>query len=216
MRKSYMVAAILACVVGGVFLLNETRAQSNSPAPAPVRMAVCDVAEIFASYNRAADLAASLNERRQALAAELEQRRNAIELLQKEMEALKPGSDEYNTRQAEAERLKIDLAVTQQVGEARMLGEHRRLTVDMYEEILQAVGEIASQRGIDLVLYRDHGLVQTDQTVELLAQIRDRKVLYYSPGMDMTQEVLARMNEAYTASKAAGGQQPAPGPSGQP
>jgi len=36
--------------------------------------------------------------------------------------------------------------------------------------------------------------------MELLAQIRNRKVLYCDSSLDITQTVLARLNEAYRAS----------------
>ena len=62
-----------------------------------------------------------------------------------------------------------------QVGESSLRREHRRLTMDMYAEITKAVAAVAQERGFNLVLYRDAALVDTDETLELLAQIRGRK-----------------------------------------
>jgi len=201
MKRSYAVAAVVAAVIVGILLLRDSLAQSPSPAAAPAaRVAVCDVQQIFTGYNKATDLLAKLNDKRQALAAELEQRSKAIESLQQEMDALKKGSSEYQSRLAEVERLRIDLAVSRQFGEAKILAEHRQLTMEMYDEMVSAISQVAKDRGVEVVLHADRGLMETDETMELLAQIRVRTVLYWEPSLDITQEVLARLNKAYTAS----------------
>jgi Skp family chaperone for outer membrane proteins len=144
---------------------------------------------------------AQLNDKRQALAAEDEQRGKAVDALDIELGGLKPGSKEYETRLAEAERLRIDRAVSAQSGEAALRREHRRLTLEMYGEVSKVVAAVATERGFNLVLYRDPDLVDTDETVELLAQIRSRKVLYSDPSLDITKDVLVRLNESYRSGK---------------
>jgi len=84
---------------------------------------------------------------------------------------------------------------------ADLLREHRRYTKQLYEEILAVVAQVAKQRGIDVVLYVEREVVQTEDTRELLTMIERRKVLYASDQVDLTQTVLARLNEAYRAAK---------------
>ena len=164
-------------------------------------MAVCDMQAIFSEYTRAKDLLAQLNEKRQALSAEDEQRGKALDALQAELAGLKTGSAEFEARRAQAERQQIDRAVAMQFGEGALRREHRRLTMDMYAEITKVVAAVAQERGFNLVLYRDGTLVDTDETLELLAQIRSRKLLYSDDNLDITSEVLARLNATYRAGK---------------
>ncbi len=202
MRKPHAYAVLIAvCLTMGLAFLTHLRAQGPAAPVAPeARAAVCDLQAIFSEYVRAKDLLAQLNEKRQALAAEDEQRSKAIDALQAELAGLKPGSDEYEARRAEVERQQIDRAVAIQFGESALRREHRRLTMDMYTEITQTVTAIAQERGFNLVLYRDGALVDTDETLELLAQIRSRKLLYSDDSLDITADVLARLNATYRGS----------------
>lgn len=199
MRKpqAYVLVTVVCLTVGPAFLTH-LRAQGPAGPSAPeARVAVCDMQIIFTEYVRAKDLLARLNEKRQALTAEDDQRSKAIDALQAELSGLKPGSAEYDARRAQAERQQIDRAVAIQFAESNLRREHRRLTMDMYTEITQVVAAVAQERGFNLVLYRDGALVDTDETLELLAQIRSRKLLYSDNSLDITSDVLARLNATY-------------------
>ena len=199
MKKSQILALLAAFgLVAGALLLRDSLAQTSAPATlSPARVAVCDIQEVFANYARATDLLAQLNDKRQALTTEDEQRGKALDAIQAELSALKRGSKEYEARLAEAERLRIDRAVAMQYKEGVLRRDHRRLTLEMYEEINKTLAAVAKDKGLDLVLYRDGELVDTDETLELLAQIRTRKVLYSDDRLDITAEVLDRLNAAY-------------------
>jgi Skp family chaperone for outer membrane proteins len=200
-RPQAYVLWTVVCLTVGLAFLTHLRAQAPAAPVAPEgRVAVCDMQRVFSEYNRAKDLLSKLNDKRQALAAEDEQRGKAIDALQVELAGLKPGSAEYEARRDQAERQQIDRAVAMQVGESALRREHRRLTIDMYTEITQAVGAVAQERGFNLVLYRDGPLVDTDETLELLAQIRSRKLLYCDESLDVSTEVLARLNATYRGS----------------
>jgi Skp family chaperone for outer membrane proteins len=203
MRKpqAYLLLTVV-CLTIGLTVWTHLRAQAPAAPAAPeARVAVCDLQTIFGEYTRAKDLLAQLNEKRQALAAEDEQRGKAIDALQAELAGLKSGSAEYEARRAQAERQQIDRAVAAQFAEATLRREHRQLTMDMYAEIGKAVAAAAQARGFNLVLYRDGALVDTDETLELLAQIRSRKLLYSDDSLDITADVLARLNAAYRGGK---------------
>ncbi len=196
-----MLGIVIGLAAGWVFLKNSS-AQSQAPvAASPARVAVCDIQQVFANYARAKDLLAQLNDKRQALTAEDEQRGKAIDALGVELAGLKPGSKEYEARLAEADRLRLDRTVNAQFKEVTLLREHRRLTLEMYGEVTKVVAAVAGERGLTLVLCRDADLVDTDETAELVAQIRNRKVLYSDPSLDITADVLARLNASYRSGK---------------
>ncbi|MCJ7544133.1 MAG: OmpH family outer membrane protein [Phycisphaerae bacterium] len=199
MRKAQAYVLLTAvCLTVGLVFLTHLRAQAPAAPPArEARAAVCDMQILFTEYTRAKDLLAQLNEKRQALAAEDEQRSKAIDALQAELNGLKPDSAEYEARRAQAERQQIDRAVAMQYAESDLRRQHRLLTMDMYAEISKVVAAVAQERGFNLVFYRDGALVDTDETLELLAQIRSRKLLYSDNSLDITSDVLTRLNAAY-------------------
>lgn len=203
MRISRTFVLVAAVMLAGAVMLGRSLAQEQ-PTTAPTgadRVGVCDIVQIFNQYARAADLNTALNEKGQALQAEDTKRGEAIDALTKELELLKEGSPEYEQRFNEAQRLTIERQAWVKFQESLVMRERHRLTLEMYEEVRKAVGEVAQQRGIDVVLYNVREPLKGETTQQLLQEMQDRKVLYSSDSADMTEVVLAKLNEAYRASK---------------
>ena len=200
MNKKHL-GFLIILASAGAFLLTNTPAKptevDNQPA---TRVAVCDIEQIYANYDRARGLIEKLNDSRQATLKENEDRGKSIETLQMELEQLKVGSKEYEDRFNELQRLTIERQSWLQLKEAIILREHARLTTEMYGEITGAIERIARQDGYDVVLFRENKALESREPKEILDQIRSRKVLYANPACDITQRVLSSMNEAYRSS----------------
>jgi Skp family chaperone for outer membrane proteins len=157
--------------------------------------------EIFNNYARAEDLTAQLNERRQEIQAESEKRSQAIEGLQLEMEGLREGSEEYEQRFGEIQRMLVEREAWARYQEGMLMREHHRLTKEMYEQILDTIEKVSRERGFDVVLFHPRVEITSTNTQELLEQIQGRPVLYAAQGVDLTSEVLTRLNNAYQAAQ---------------
>lgn len=191
-----LLIAVAALTAAGFY--GSAIGQTAAPA-SPTRVAVCDIEEIYGNYSRATDLVAKLNQNREALRAENEERGRAISAIQMELEGLKEGSQEYQDRYNEVQRLTIERQAWLQFKEAVTLREHSRLTSQMYDEINQAVETIAKEAGYQIVLFKQRPELRGGETRDVLEQIRSRKVLYSDPSVDITQAVLTRLNDAYRA-----------------
>jgi len=199
MRASKIAALIAVVLLTGVLLWKRSSAQDRPGAPATSRVAVCDIVQVFNNYTRATDLTAAMNKRRDSLKAENEKRGQAIEALRLELEGLVVGSKKYEAQFSEMQRLTIERDAWMRFQEAMVMRDHHRLTRDMYEEIIKTIGEVAKQRGIDIVLYYPRADIQSNNTKQLLQQIQARKVLFAADGVDLTDAVLMRLNENYRA-----------------
>lgn len=198
MKKTYTLLAMAACLATTALLLKDTAAQTGpAPSVSTAKVAICDIQEIFANYNKAKDSLAQLNDKRQAITAETEKRGKAVDALQVELEGLKQGSKEYEARLTEIQRQTVDRAVYKQFQEAQILREHRRLTVEMYNETVKMIATVAKDKGYNLVLYKEHELIETEDMTQLFDQIRTRKLLYSDENLDITKDVLAKLNETY-------------------
>lgn len=197
MNRIHVTLLVLAVLAAGAGIFGSATAQVAT-SPAPTRVAVCDIEEVFGNYARATDLLAKLNQDREALRAENEQRGRAINAIQMELEGLKEDSQEYQDRFNEMQRLTIERQAWLQFKEAAALREHGRLTGAMYEEINRAIETVARECGYQIVLFNQRSDFRTP-TRDVLEQIRARKVLYSDPEIDITQMVLSRLNDAYRA-----------------
>ncbi len=201
MKAARVYVLVIAVLLGGAVLLDRSFAQPPSTAGGPTKVAVCDVVKVFKNYNRAKDLTAALNGKRETVTAEAEKRLQAINTIGMELEELVRGSKEYERRFNEARRLTIERTVWLKFEEDLMMRDHHRLTKEMYQETIKMVGLIAQERGVQIVLSRMSEDLQSENTPQLLQQIERRKALYATDDVDMTDTVLKRLNEAYRASK---------------
>jgi Skp family chaperone for outer membrane proteins len=210
MKRSRIVTILAAVCVG--LTLASLRAQTVLPAsrpasaPAaafaagpsgPTRVAVCDISAAFRNYDRLRDLNQVLRQKNDALKAENARRTKQVEDLQKELQDLKPGSKQYQAKLEERDKAAVEGAVSLQYQKGVLDREQRQLTEDMFREILAAVSQVAQERGYDLVLARDSVDVTSLSMEELMDKMIQRKCLYSSPQIDLTEEVTQRANAAY-------------------
>jgi len=194
MKLAHLYLALAGLIVLAAAVWNVSWAQ---PAAGGSSVAVCDVVEVFNSYDRARDLTEKLNERRAEIERENRERLDAIEAIQTELEGLREGSPEYEKRFEEMQRLSINRKAWLQYEDQLALREHHRLTREMYEEVTSMVGRTAAERGYDVVIYVERGPVRSENTQELLAEIARRRVLYAAERVDLTDTVLTELNRAY-------------------
>jgi Skp family chaperone for outer membrane proteins len=205
--KSPLTRVLTAAVVlVGVLVLTNALAQPAAAPAAPpaARVGTCDIVELFTNYQRAKDLTSQLNERRQAITVERDKRTKAINTLQAELENYKKASPKYEQTVDEIQRLGIEAKAYLEYQDALALREHRNLTKEMYTEIKAVIAKVAKQRGLNIILQREPDTLDTDSPSEMLRQIYTRKVLFTEDGLDITDVVLAALNQAYRVKAPAG------------
>lgn len=199
-----LVLAAASCMVFGT-LNAQTASPASKPASLPAasvpaggtRVAVCDVATVFRSYQRLKDLSLAFKQKQDLLRVEDEKRGKEIEGLQKTLESLARGSKEYQNRLAELDKANIDRAAWLQYQSQLLKREHLRLTGDMYRDVLKSVNDIASELGYDLVISRDSAEITSESIEELMDKMMNRKCLFFNPASDITDAVIERVNRNY-------------------
>ena len=104
--------------------------------------------------------------------------------------ALQKLKDELWSRQAESE-LEVEKALRLQ---------------DLYRAIKAAIAEMAEAENYDVVLLNDESNdlpfdkdVRVPAQIQILQQMTTRKLLYLRPNLDVTDDLIVRMNNAYRA-----------------
>jgi len=173
------------------------KAEGERPKPPPAKVAVVDIVHVFNEYRRAKDLTKEMEAFRDKMKAEGEKRAAECKALQERIKALADGADEAEKLKAELQEKGIALETWMKAKQAEALGKHKRLTEEMYKEIVSATGRIARRRGFLVVLNAQHKLAETSNTQALLKQIRSRTVLYADQRVHLCKDVLKELNEAY-------------------
>lgn len=161
------------------------------------RVAVIDVVKAFNEYQRQKDLEAELQELKQKLQAEQEQRRGRIEAMQATLDAMDQDDPTYAEKMRELLAEQIELKNWVDLAQADMQREIGVWTARVYQEIIGAAEKVAAARGYDVVLSREPFKPAGIDPEAIRQQIRLRHVVYAVDRVDITDAVLEELNEAY-------------------
>lgn len=186
---------LTACGLGAALVATAVGQDAAAPSGLPVR--VCDLNEVYANYDRAADLNAELTRRQDEVRTEARRRAEAESKLAKELDQWKRGSEAFEKRYAKLEQMRAENNAWQQLAKQRLQRWHLQRTKEMYREIIDAVGEVARQRGLSLVLHVDRAPLQGSELGQVLDQMSRRTVLYGADEIDLTDTVLEQVNVTY-------------------
>ena len=198
MKTSRMVLVLVGVALVAGLTYRDLMAQAAAKKPAgPV--AVCDIKELLENFQKAKDMMNGLNDRRLKLENEEKDRIAKTDGIQAEIKELKAGSPEYEKRFSELQRLTFDREVWKKFESAVLLREHHRYTRMLYDDMRNTVAQIAKEQGIQVVLFIEHRIPETQNSPELGQVMESRKVIYADPSADITEQVLKRMNDDYKA-----------------
>ncbi|MFH1109740.1 MAG: OmpH family outer membrane protein [Planctomycetota bacterium] len=176
-------------------------------AHADTKVAVVNVAGASEKYAKTADLEAQFDAVRRKLNQERDAMKEKIEKANRSLqEELKPGTDEFRARRKQIALMEAELQwFVESEGQKVEKGLAESLR-SIYDDIQTAVREIAQGKGVDIVLAADQLPAETPDSANQVRQhILLQKVLFWNPSVDLTDEVITRLNARYKASAPASG-----------
>ncbi len=181
--------------------------RATAPAAPPI-VAVVRIEPLFDGLKQRADAKAAVDR----LVGELEAERQA------RVEATAALTEQYdnavNAKQREEVADKIALATLKNESWSQMAKQ--QLEIDkaiymqnLYKKIVEAIDTLALSEGYDLVILDDSGEalpfarnLRVVQQEQVLQQLVRRKVLFVNPSLDITEDLLMRMNNQFNAVQA--------------
>ena len=113
----------------------------------------------------------------------------------------KKGTPEYLEKSNQILQKRVDLQVWGELKKAELTRRHKEDIKALFGKIQQAIGQVAQEKKIDLVITDfgaeipdDDDPLTPDQLHALIAQ---KNVLYTNKGVDISAEVTARLDAAY-------------------
>lgn len=191
------------------------RSRPDTPAVTPVfrqnepkgdlKVAVVNLRDCFdkAKVYRVKDLEETLENQQKALLDDLEARAKVIREIEAQMKTLSPDSALYQELRSQRALKLGEAEARKKVGELQIKEDQRKFRFKVYQDILDASKFIAQERGIDLVLKIDAPSPEEDEErsgIEL--RILYRQTLYSSDRLDITADVIKKMNAEYEKIKA--------------
>lgn len=196
-NSQYRWMTALACVV--LLATAAISLQAHSPEdPKPTRVAIVNIEMVLKKMDEKRAMDADMNRLKEDIDREDVNRKNRIKQMTADMEILQPGQP----GRAEAEeRLFEETAYYQawrQLQERRLEKTGLIRLQALYNSITQAVEREARSAGFDLVLHDDRNLAPYGRTqMQVLENIKGRKVLYAGDEVDLTDHVIQVLNNEF-------------------
>lgn len=167
-------------------------------------VAVVDIDAVSAELEEFKARVGEINVKRESRVAELRAISERISEINVELETLTDEQQQRGIELAiEGQALQADLQTKQQLFQQEADLLQAALTRELYEKIVAAVGRIAERDGYDIVLFNDQSISLNDPAAASFAgsvnAIKSKKVLYASDVVDLTNSVLALMNNEFAA-----------------
>ena len=196
MKFRTMLAGCLVSLIV-LFLVHEySLAQANSGKPA-LPVATVSVSRSIRDCKATAKFGEKARAENNRMDAEEEKLSTEVKAMAAAMRAgaLKPESTDYMQQYQELLQKQAQLKTMEDLNPQRKALAQQLWTEKLYKEILRITKELASQKGIALVLAVDEPEFPMPRYEELVMALRTHKVLYNGGCLDLTVEVIAALDK---------------------
>lgn len=212
-HKRLVLSLVVVSLVLTLGLAQWASAQGRGGKGRPVAVAVVDVVKVSEALAERRQIEADLQTKADRLKEEDQNRQKKLEQLQKDVEFLAPGTPARDQKTEELERMALELQAWRSF-QTNKINRERTLQIEnVYRRMLDAVGRVAKENNYDLVLFKETAINFANARPEQVsAVIQVRKVLWSADDLDLTDEIIQRMNNEFKNSTGAAKPAPTPAP----
>ena len=196
-----MIASRRSFLAGGLALAGRVGPGEQNVPPAP-KLGVVNLRACFdkTKYTRMAEVSEDLIKVKSDLDREGRDLQNRIADLTELVEKAKNSPDLFLDKFRLRAHAEYDLKLLAEVGKRRMSARVADAETRIYADVRRVVSDLARQLGLDLVLRADDvRLPEDDPQSNSGDRIAAREVLFNREALDLTPQVLARLNQDWAA-----------------
>lgn len=158
------------------------------------KIGIVNMSEVFEKSQRNEDYVQELESERQDIISRLDELQNEIETARSGLQTLKQGSEDRMERVKQLMEKEAKLKAQKEFYKQKLELKNQKWTEDLYEDVLGVVNEVASEKDLELVLEDSPVSLPAANSNELMLSIRTNKVLYSEGCVNITQDVIERLN----------------------
>jgi Skp family chaperone for outer membrane proteins len=206
MRRASLATAALVLGLVTAVAAPTAHAQPAAAGPQPTKLGVVNMQKVFEQLQEAKDLRATLEAKKQEFNSLGQARQSELNSLKQQLaNGPKPDSQQYDdlAQQIEQKAVTYDNELKlKQLTMTRDLGHQLKA---LFDKIEVSVGDVAKQKGLDLVLteirpeFPSNMREMTPEQIQNL--IGSRNILYKSDKIDITSEVVTALDAKYKSGK---------------
>jgi Skp family chaperone for outer membrane proteins len=161
---------------------------------AGLKIAVVSIRKIFQECKRSASYRKEAIAEEDRVIAEMEKLSKEIEAEKAGLKTLKENSSDYMASAKELFEKQASYQARQEFYKQQMELKDKLWTKEIYQDILRIAGEVAKEKGLDLVFREDEIDFSETNANELGLAMRVQKLLYSGGCLDITDEITARLD----------------------
>jgi len=188
---------VLSFLLGAVVLsmgYEYSRAEPKADKPSS-KIGVVNIQRIFLICKRNAKYEEETKAEQNRLNAELEKLMAELKAEEAGLKTLKPGSSDRIARVEEILTKQAGLQTKDELYKRRLELRYQLFIEGLYKDILRETTEVAKQKGLDLVQVKDEIEFPALSVNDAMMAIRTHKLLYSGGCLDITDEVMARVDK---------------------
>lgn len=162
---------------------------------------VVDLGAVMENYEHIREMEEALQKRANDYKQEAEARRKKIEDIRYLRDQEHPDSPKWFELQKQLNRLTVELELWSKFEKQDIQADSREKQSQAYKQVMRAVETVAKQRGLDVVFRLDSIDLNDPSEVIRVERMTNRTVIYSSPSVDLTKEVIARVNQMSKSGK---------------
>jgi len=194
MKVKTMLLSCLAGVVVMAMVYEYSQAQPKADTPS-LKIGIVSIMKIFRECKRSAAHRTEFLTWQDRIRAELQKLSKDIETQEEGLKAFKQDSNEYLAQRKELIDKRASLQAQQDFNKEQAILKQYGFSKELYQDILQITSELAEQKGLDVVLEKDEIDILALSVNEIEQTIRTHKVLYSGGCVDISDEVVARLDK---------------------
>ncbi len=188
---------VLSCLTGVVILAmgyEYSQAQPKADTSSS-KIGTVSILKVFRDSKRSDAHRTEFNAEQSKIIAALKILSKEIEAKEAGLRALKPESSDYLAQRKDLIDKQARLEAEQKFFKEQAILKQYKLSKELYQDILRITSELAEQKGLDLVLKKDEIDLLALSVNEISETVRTHKVLYSGGCVDISDEVVARLDK---------------------
>lgn len=164
----------------------------------PAVVVTVDLESVFNQLDERGGADLKLQRMAEGLQRESDQTADKIRELEEELDIYEPGSEKYQEIMEKLSLATLEYQAFAEFSRQKIEAEKSLSLKRIYDNIRHAGRNEAEERGYDIVLVNDSlGQLPPGDEVETIRQISSRRMLYGNPRLDITSDLVNRLNRDF-------------------
>jgi len=191
--KQVWIVIVIALVVLGAYQHGKLNAGS---AVAPAKIGVVNVTNVLENCKKHKQWQGKMQSEQSEVKAQIGKMEEELKALDANLKLRTPGSEDYLNLLRELTEKSALADAKNKFYQDKVTAEMQRWTEGLYQQMLKVVGDVAKEKGLDMVIADELLDLPAPSLRDFMLTIKTKKMLYYNTNYDLTGDVLAALDKA--------------------